>query len=171
MAFVYAARYGIPINSKCTSWRVYDNSDTTCPPLDRVFPIPLELVAYICHLPVRNFVRGTECWPEFEECLFGHTGETDWSASPGYWRFGYEEDSFSPILRHYYGEDEGIFSTYRLILPSSAASKNAMNIPRLADHYPLGIGFSSSSNRHGIPSSNMVTSSAWARLRDKASAA
>lgn len=143
MAFLYAAGYGFPINSKCTNWLVYDDSDMTDAPLGRVFPLPLELVAYIRQLGLHNLVRGNEYSPEHAEALLGWVAQTDWSASSRYWWYDYEEDSFSPIPRNPYRKDDRKVYTNRVILPASAASSNVMNIPRSASYYPLSIGFSS----------------------------
>lgn len=143
MALLYAAPHGAPINSKCTNWRVYDDSDMTCCPLGSVFPLLLEIVAYIRQIGVHNIIRGTKYWPENVEALLQYVVQTHWSASPGYFWYDYEGDFPSAIQEHPYGQDDEKVYTHRVITLISVASGNIMNFPRPADYHPLGIGFSS----------------------------
>ena len=138
MAFLYTARYGVPINSKCTDWRLYNDEDLPSPP-GRLFPLPDSLVQFVRKLGLHNVLRETEYRVEEVETLLTYVAETDWSKTPGFLWYDYDSDTFAAIPRHPAGRDDAKEYPTRVVLP--LGRRPPLETFEADDYYPRGKGF------------------------------
>lgn len=138
MAFLVAARDGVPINSKCKDWRLYQDVDIPSP-LGRLFPLPATLVAYVRTLGLQNILRGTDFRVGEVEVLLSYVAETDWGETPGFLWYDYTTGTFAAMPLHPAGRDNGKAYRDRVVLP---ASRRPHAEPlTVVDYFPRGAGF------------------------------
>lgn len=135
MASLETARYGAQANVREMDYRIW--SEEVLPsPVGRLVPLPPPLVRLI-RSGVRYIVRGFEYELEAIETLLHYVLEIDWARTRGYLWWDYYSDTFSPIIPHPIGRDDGKAYEAKPLLA------NPPSVPRQAvpDYYPQAIGF------------------------------
>lgn len=77
MAFLYTGRDGVPISSKCTDWRLYNDEDLSSPP-SHLFSLPDSLIQFVRKLGLNNALRETEYRIDEVETILAYMAKTDW---------------------------------------------------------------------------------------------
>ena len=138
MSFLHVARYGIQMNAKDCDWRLFHDRGIASP-VGRLMHLPAGLISYIRDLGVEKIVRGTEFDPSETETLLRYAAETDWTKTPGFFRYDYEICRLSAMPRHPGGHDDGKAYPTRVVLLEFRRS--LWPILEVADYSPRGKEF------------------------------
>eukprot|EP00178_Gracilaria_changii_P002413 TRINITY_DN13551_c0_g1_i1.p2 TRINITY_DN13551_c0_g1~~TRINITY_DN13551_c0_g1_i1.p2 ORF type:complete len:328 (-),score=12.28 TRINITY_DN13551_c0_g1_i1:724-1707(-) len=106
MAWIHAARYGIPVRTKCRDWRLYQDAEWSSP-VGRVLPLPAAVVRHARGLGIQNILRGSDFGFADARALLWDVTRIDWSQTPGFFWYDYESNTYHDIPRHPGGRDDG----------------------------------------------------------------